>query len=197
MSAAATDFQDFRPDDWDAVVRAWEELEVPPGYKAEIIEGIIALSPAPSRNHANIASRIHRQLLQVIPDGWDVYPGSVDLRVPLQAGMYQPDLAVLPRALVQDDAPELQAGDASLIVEVTSPSNARADRVKKLAGYAMSGVPLYLLVDNVHPVGRVINLFGDPQHDVYRTLWTGKFGDPIPLPAPFNCSLDTTGFPGS
>ncbi|MFF2377570.1 Uma2 family endonuclease [Streptomyces xiamenensis] len=169
-------------------------MDVPPGWKAEIIEGSIVMSPAPSKPHTVVTSKVHRRLLPALPEGWDVYQ-NVDVRIPLRSGVFQPDLVVLPEALMLDGVPETRAGDAALVVEVTSPGNAGRDRVEKLAGYARAGVPLYLLVDRVPPMGPVITLFGEPQRDVYQTLWTGKFGDPIPLPAPFDCSLDTGDFP--
>jgi len=33
---------------WDDLVRFWEEMEWPEGSKVEIIEGIITVSPAPA-----------------------------------------------------------------------------------------------------------------------------------------------------
>lgn len=80
-------------------------------------------------------------------------------------------------------------------MEITSKSNASNDRIKKAAGYAQAGVPLYLLIDNWAPGGPTITLFGEPTGDVYRVLRAGKFGDQIELPEPFDLSLDTGEFP--
>ncbi|MGW7295719.1 Uma2 family endonuclease [Streptomyces xiamenensis] len=195
MSVPAVEPPYVRGETWDELVRVWEEMDVPPGWKAEIIGGSIVMSPAPSKPHTFIATKLQWRLHPAIPDGWDVYQ-NVDVRIPLRSGVFQPDLVVLPEAVMLDGVPETQAGDAALVVEVTSPGNASRDRVEKLAGYARAGVPLYLLVDRVPPMGPVITLFGEPQGGVYQTLWTGKFGDPIPLPAPFDGSLDTSDFPG-
>ncbi|WP_019431799.1 Uma2 family endonuclease [Streptomyces sp. AA0539] len=194
MSVPAVEPPYIRGETWDELLRTWEALDVPEGWKAEIIEGYIIVRPAPSKPHTYIASKLHRRLLPVLPEGWDVYQ-NVDVRIPLRSGVFQPDLVVLPEALMLDGTPETQAGDAALVVEVTSRGNAGRDRVEKLAGYARAGVPLYLLVDRVASQGPVITLFGEPRSGVYRTLWTGKFGDPIPLPDPFDHAIDSRDFP--
>ncbi|GAA4068769.1 hypothetical protein GCM10022233_50950 [Streptomyces shaanxiensis] len=46
---------------WDDLVRYWEEMEWPEGSKVEIIEGIITVSPAPASRHNVIAERIQRR----------------------------------------------------------------------------------------------------------------------------------------
>lgn len=44
--------------DLDEVLRqAWRSLELPEGYRAEIVEGFIEVSPTGRRGHARIASR--------------------------------------------------------------------------------------------------------------------------------------------
>ncbi|GAA2395735.1 hypothetical protein GCM10010420_21590 [Streptomyces glaucosporus] len=47
-------------------------------------------------------------------------------------------------------------------VEITSPSNARHDRISEAAGYARAGVPLYLMVDRWAPGGPTVTLYGEP-----------------------------------
>lgn len=46
---------------WDDLVRFWEEMDWPEGSKVEIIEGIITVSPAPGLPHNVIAARIQRR----------------------------------------------------------------------------------------------------------------------------------------
>jgi Uma2 family endonuclease len=81
------------------------------------------------------------------------------------------------------------------VVEVTSKSNARQDRISKPAAYATAGIPLYLLVDRWAPDGPTATLYGEPKGDVYRPLVTAKFGEPVKLPAPFDVVIDTGEFP--
>jgi hypothetical protein len=37
-------------------------------------------------------------------------------------------------------------------------------------------------------------VYGEPEGGVYRLLQAGKFGLPIPLPEPFDLTLDTGAF---
>lgn len=89
----------------------------------------------------------------------------------------------------------IPAAAAELIVEITSKSNATNERIKKAAGYAQAGVPLYLLIDGCAPGGPTITLYGEPKDNVFRVLRACKFGDAIDLPQPFGFTLDTGEFP--
>lgn len=95
----------------------------------------------------------------------------------------------LVRIWQETDAPE------GCKVEITSRSNAINDRMKKTAGCAQAGVPLYLLIDGWAPAGPTITFYGEPHGDVYRVLRAGKFGEPILLPEPFHLELETDEFP--
>ncbi|MGW3495058.1 Uma2 family endonuclease [Streptomyces sp. NPDC001020] len=179
---------------WDDLVRFWEEMEWPEGSKVEIIEGIITVSPAPAYRHNLIAERIQRRLYSVIPDDWGVFQ-TLAIAVPSRLGMLIPDLVVTPvRDHVEADS-HIPAALAELVVEVTSRSNARHDRVSKPAAYATAGIPLYLLVDRWAPGGPTATLYGEPKGDVYRVLSAVKFGDTLKLPAPFDLVIDTGEFP--
>ncbi|MEU6239754.1 Uma2 family endonuclease [Streptomyces sp. NPDC047024] len=179
---------------WDDLVRFWEDMDWPEGSKVEIIEGIITVSPSPAYRHNVIAARIQRRLYSVIPEDWEIFQ-TLSVAVPSRLGMFIPDLVVTP---VQD-RPEadshIPAALAELVVEVTSKSNARHDRVSKPAAYATAGIPLYLLVDRWAPGGPTVTLYGEPKGDVYRVLSAVKFGDTIKLPDPFDLAIDTSEFP--
>ncbi|MEU3252711.1 Uma2 family endonuclease [Streptomyces sp. NPDC006997] len=177
---------------WDDLVRFWEEMEWPEGSKVEIIEGIITVSPSPAYRHNLTAARIHRRLLSVIPEDWEVFQ-TQSIAIPSRMGMFIPDLVVAP--VREDTERHMPAALAELVVEITSQSNARHDRITKPAAYATAGIPLYLLVDRWAPEGATATLYGDPKGDVYRPLSTAKFGEPIKLPAPFDLVIDTSEFP--
>ncbi|MET8955982.1 Uma2 family endonuclease [Streptomyces sp. NPDC004393] len=179
---------------WDDLVQFWEEMEWPEGSKVEIIEGVVTVSPAPSYSHNVIAARIHRRLLSVIPDEWEVFQ-TLAIAVPSRLGMLVPDLVVAPVQEHVETDTHVPAALAELVVEVTSRSNARHDRVSKPAAYATAGIPLYLLVDRWAPGVPTVTLYGEPKGDVYQVLSAVKFGDTITLPAPFDLTLDTSLFP--
>jgi Uma2 family endonuclease len=179
---------------WDDLVRFWEEMEWPEGSKVEIIEGIITVSPAPAPRHNVIAARIQRRLYSVIPDDWEIFQ-TLAIAVPSRLGMLIPDLVVAPVPECAESDTHIPAALAELVVEVTSKSNARQDRISKPAAYATAGIPLYLLVDRWAPDGPTATLYGEPKGDVYRPLVTAKFGEPVKLPAPFDVVIDTGEFP--
>lgn len=179
---------------WDDLVRYWEEMEWPEGSKVEIIEGIITVSPSPAFGHNVIAERIQRRLYSVIPDNWGIFQ-TLSIAVPSRLGMLIPDLLVTPVQQRPEADCYIPAALAELVVEVTSKSNARHDRVSKAAAYATAGIPLYLLIDRWAPGGPTTTLYGEPKGDVYRVLSAVKFGDPIKLPAPFDLTIDTSEFP--
>ncbi|MEU1701653.1 hypothetical protein ACPCC5_10000 [Streptomyces pseudogriseolus] len=82
-------------------------------------------------------------------------------------------------------------------VEITSKATASRDRTAKPAACAMGSVPLYLLIDGRAPGGPAFTLHGAPENGVYRVLESGRFGEPIKLPAPFDLVIDTGEFPQS
>lgn len=180
---------------WDDLVRFWEEMEWPEGSKVEIIEGIITVSPAPAYHHNVIAARIQRRLYSVIPEDWEVFQ-TLAIAVPSRLGMLIPDLVVAPVRENTEADTHIPAALAELVVEVTSRTNARHDRIGKPAACAAAGIPLYLLVDRWAPEGPTATLYGEPEGDVYRPLSSAKFGEALKLPAPFDLVLDTAEFPG-
>lgn len=180
---------------WDEVVQVWEALSVPAGWKAEVIEGEIVMSPSPSGRHNVVAGQIARQLYQVLPESHGLYQ-TLDLAVPARNGIFIPDLVVVPEAtLLAQDEGHVLAGEAELVVEITSPSSIGRDRITKRDGYATAGVPLYLLVDAFGEDGPEVTLFGEPSGGIYRVLFTGTYGDAVSLPEPFDIALKTSGFP--
>ncbi|MGW3032532.1 Uma2 family endonuclease [Streptomyces sp. NPDC001178] len=180
--------------EWDELVWVWQQTDVPKGCKAEIVEGLITVTPSPVNAHHAIAERVHRRLYEVIPGEWGVYQ-RLGMAVPSRLGLYVPDLAVVPEEVLKGDGYFIQAGTAELVVEITSKATATNDRIHKAAGYAEAGIPLYLLIDGLAAGGPTITLYGEPKDGVYRLLRTGKFGAPLTLPHPFELTVDTSQFP--
>ncbi|WP_333737446.1 Uma2 family endonuclease [Streptomyces sp. IBSBF 2806] len=179
---------------WDDLVRFWEEMDWPEGSKVEIIEGIVTVSPAPAYRHNVIAERIQRRLYSVIPENWGIFQ-TLAIAVPSRLGMLIPDLVVAPVREHTEADTHIPAALAELVVEVTSKSNARHDRISKPAAYASAGIPFHLLVDRWAPEGASATLYGEPKGDAHRLLSTAKFGEALKLPAPFDVVIDTAEFP--
>lgn len=189
MSALAVEPEPSAGSDWDAAVRLWEATDAPEGCKVEIIEGIVTLAPPPSEEHNDAAEIVTEILWPVRPDGCGIYQ-TLGLVAADAAGLYIPDLCVVPRAALREGR-RVQAAEAELVVEITSRSNANHDRVSKVNGYAKAGVPLYLLLDPWHSGRPTATLYGEPSGGTYRVLATVQYGEGLRLPAPFDIDLDT------
>jgi Uma2 family endonuclease len=181
--------------DWPTFLTAWQELDAPAGWRAEIVEYGINLTPPPGNNHNRIAERVHRALMRITPDEWGLYQ-KLGVSIPLRAKLFIPDLVVVPDAAfdgLSDNEP-VPADRALLVVEITSFSNAETDRKTKRWGYAHAGVPLYLLIDRFDEDGPAVTLFSDPVDGHYQHVVRIPFGEKISLPEPFGIDLDTGGF---
>ncbi|MFE0026055.1 Uma2 family endonuclease [Amycolatopsis sp. NPDC059021] len=191
MSAAAVEY-DWS---WDALLRAWQELDVPEGWHAEILEGGITMTPPPGNGHNRIAERVHRALIGVLPSEWGVYQ-TLAVSVTSLRRLFEPDLVVVPETELSalPDAMPVPADRAKLAVEIVSKSNARTDRVEKLRAYALAPVPLYLLIDRFAEAGPLVTLFSDPADGHYQSSHGVPFGGKITIPEPIGLVLDTKEF---
>lgn len=115
----------------------------------EIIEGIVTVSPPPSKDHNLTAARLQRRLYSVLPEDWEIFQ-TLGVSVPGRAGLYVPDLVVVPDAAATGPGNRIPAEEARLVVEFTSQANANHDRIGKVHGYAKAGVELFLLLDPWH-----------------------------------------------
>ncbi|MFJ5045246.1 Uma2 family endonuclease [Streptomyces sp. NPDC088719] len=176
--------------DWDDLVRIWEETDAPEGCKVETIEEIVTVSPPPSKDHNTTAALLQRRLYTVIPERWGVYQ-TLGLSLPGRGGICIPDLVVMDRALLVGPGHTVPAAEALLVVEITSRANANHDRVSKVNGYAKAGAELFLLLDPWHSGRPTATLYGDPEGGTYRVLETVEYGRKLTLPEPFGLVLDT------
>ncbi|MGG7572923.1 Uma2 family endonuclease [Streptomyces sirii] len=170
-------------------------LEPPEGFRAELIEGELVMTPPPDNDHERCFSKIVKQVLGRSHTDMDV---SGNKGIGLSPGGLYPKNYVIPDATFAPSAADLfglpgnwvPSEAVALVVEVTSSKPDR-DRVIKRDAYARANIPLYLLVDREKST---VMLFGEPQDGDYRELHRVPFGKPLPLPAPFSFDLETTDF---
>ncbi|MCX4864945.1 Uma2 family endonuclease [Streptomyces sp. NBC_00257] len=182
--------------EWDDLVRIWEETDAPEGCKVEIIEGIVTVSPPPSKDHNTTAELLQRRLYGVIPEDWGIYQ-TLGVSLPGRAGLYIPDLVVVPRAVATGPGNRIPAEETRLVVEIASQANANHDRIGKVHGCAKAGVELFLLLDPWHSGRPTATLYGESDGGTYRVLDTVEYGEKLTLPEPFGLVLDTGVFPVS
>lgn len=126
-------------------------LQVPANMVAELIEGELYASPRPSGPHTLASSALGGILVAGFqfgiggPGGWwildepEIHFGR-NVLVPDIAGWRKERMPEIPKSHVFDIVPDW-------ICEVTSPSNGRLDRLKKMPIYAREGVPFAWLVE--------------------------------------------------
>jgi Uma2 family endonuclease len=178
--AGASEFADLE--------RLWQSLDLP-GYRVELIDGQIVVSPTASRGHSNVVTELIDQLAGVKQRGWERHT-NLTVHIPVTRERLIPDLAVVPQDVPGFDENELLAPAVLLVGEVVSPHSRREDREVKPQAYARGGVPLYLLVDRLADPPQV-TLFSQPGADSYASRQVAEAGQPLQLPEPFGTALDT------
>ena len=114
--------------------------EAPEGFRDELIDGEIILSPAANRTHADVGARIYDLLKQILRGSGFVVRQDMTMRLDEQNSMPRPDVFVMsrkqwtenPDALYPDGSPELA-------IEVFSPSNRNRKFQRKLELYLQTG----------------------------------------------------------
>jgi len=179
----------------EVLLEGFLALDTPEGFRAELIEGEIVVTPPPDGEHEKYISRIVRQVIKRSSTEMD-FSGNKGLR--LRSGEACPKNHVVPDVTLAPLERDIFGGADSwmpcdgvaMVLEVTS-TKPKADREAKRRCYARGGIPLYLLVDRD---AASVTLFSDPEKDDYRELCTRPFGKPLTLPAPFAFDLETTDF---
>lgn len=125
-----------------------EDLPDREGFRYELVDGALLVSPSPTPRHSGVAARLQRQLWSAVGEGWDVLAGA---GVTFDRRNYrEPDVAVVRSAALADR--QISPSDVLLAVEVMSPSSIANDRVAKPAQYAAAGIPHFWRIEPDPPV---------------------------------------------
>lgn len=118
--------------------------ELPEGFPAELIHGMLVREPAPTLWHQRLATELLIRLRQVVAAG-RVLASPVDVYVN-DENAFHPDVCVLR----EEDAPRPDSRHDAiplLVAEVLSPSTRQRDRDAKGPAYLRAGVEEVWLVD--------------------------------------------------
>lgn len=126
----------------------YENLEDAPddGYRREIIDGILIMTPAPNLGHQLAAARLYGILLDAGTTDTLTLFAPLDWRHP-DGGVVEPDLVVMRIADFDRRGPLGPSATPLLLVEILPPSRPQYDRAVKRALYQRLGVPAYWIVD--------------------------------------------------
>ncbi|KAA6221996.1 Uma2 family endonuclease [Streptomyces albofaciens JCM 4342] len=168
-------------------------MDVPDGYRAEIIGGKIVMSPWSLLCYTPIMQSIEMQLRPHVPAAHRIAMAPNLVAFPEQERCYGPDLYAAAASAFKGRRRGhfLDREALSLAVELTSPSTRDQDWKDKLRVYGTSGVPVYLLLDMLDEMASV---FWEPSEEGYVKRDTVAFGETLHIPAPFDCQLDTADF---
>ncbi|MFD6417364.1 Uma2 family endonuclease [Streptomyces sp. NPDC060194] len=167
--------------------QAWKAMDLPEGYRAEIIEGSIEVSPTGRRRHAVLINRVRRALDAHLAAG--EFTAYQDINVIHRRKAWIPDIVVAPAELDEvPDEDDLGVGAAAvpLVIEVVSPGhrNIQRDRERKRREYARAGIPVSVLVDDHDGDGAVVILAApDPKKAVYNDEHRVPYGTDAVVPS--------------
>jgi Uma2 family endonuclease len=179
------------PRSFEALLDLLDELNVPDGYKAEIIKGSIVVSTWSKGYCAAVMERVCDQLRPRLPEGHRISCGPFLYVFPGSERAYGPDVHAAHRRTDETTSNRLDGEGLSFVAELTSVSTRDDDLTDKVETYGRAGVPVYLILDMQEEQATAL---WTPSAKGYESRPTVPFGEKLQLPAPFDCTLDTSGF---
>lgn len=163
--------------------------------RAEIIGGELIVSPIPVIWHERVCRWLVRSFDEAC-DARDWFGDTAgEIELPPSGDLIEPDFMILRDASTLPDLESLRPLDHVLLTaEVTSMSSIHRDREVKPRACALTGIPLYLLVDRFTK-SVTISLHSVPGKGGYARVTTVNAGEKLQLPGPFDLTLDTSSLP--
>jgi Uma2 family endonuclease len=164
-----------------------------PGLRAEIIEGVLIVSPMGSPEHTFAAVELNNALIPLLTKrGWRGSPGGLHVCIEGPRDSTIPDYLLIPANCPRWGA-EFMSSHVIMAAEVASPSSTHIDRVEKKKLYALGRVPVYLLIDPLAD-NPAVTVFTQPEDCDYRVSTRVGMDMGLYLPAPVDFELDTSIF---
>ncbi|MEY9873085.1 Uma2 family endonuclease [Streptacidiphilus sp. MAP12-33] len=167
------------------------------GFRAELLDGVIFLSPPPVPDHERIITRLATEVVRHDAKGeFTFWAGGSGLLTESGSGV-RPDLIITDTDAFSGARSEYNpvAGEPiHLVVEVTSTSTRDQDYRRKRQIYAEAGIPYYLIVDRQQRICLLHRLPDDGTRAYDEPVARVPFGQPLSLPAPLSFDVDTAQF---
>ena len=159
----------------DELFEQIEKMPAPEGYKVEIVEGTVFMSPQRD-THWEIILDIVEQLRTKYPR--KRVKSNVRIDYPGHLNGFASDVTVLAEDAARTESGLWRHQDVEFVAEVISKSTAANDYGPKKAAYAVAEVPVYLIVD---PYQRRVRVYTHPKGDTYTTETRVDFGTAVDL----------------
>jgi Uma2 family endonuclease len=118
-------------------------LELPEGFPAQLIQGLLVKDPEPTYGHGALGTRLLFMLGRVVgADRLPLAPVRVEID---EHNCYHPDIQVLAAPIPFESK---DVGVPLLVFEILSPSDARRSRTVKKDNYLAAGVGEVWIVDS-------------------------------------------------
>ncbi|MEU1664521.1 Uma2 family endonuclease [Streptomyces sparsogenes] len=159
----------------DRMFEALEEMPVPRGIKAEIVDGNIFTWPQ-WNTHWEITIGIIEQLRTRYPR--QRIKSDVRIDYPGYLNGFASDVTLIAEGAGKDSNGNPRYQDVEFVAEVISRRTSANDYGPKKMTYATAGVPVYLIAD---PYTGRCRLFTHPKDGEYRAEMTVDFGSELDL----------------
>ncbi|MEV7150721.1 Uma2 family endonuclease [Streptomyces sp. NPDC093084] len=174
----------------DELFERIEKMPAPEGYKVEIVEGTVVMTPQRD-THWEIILDIVEQLRTKYPR--KRVKSDVRVDYPGHLNGFASDVTVVAEEAARNARGLWRHEDVEFVVEVISRGTAANDYGLKKAAYAQAEVPVYLIAD---PYQRRCHVYTNPKGDDYATETKVGFGDEADLTATaVGLTLKTDEFP--
>jgi len=174
----------------DEMFEQLESMPVPEGYKVEIVEGTVFMSPQRD-THWEIILDIVEQLRTKYPR--KRVKSDVRVDYPGHLNGFASDVTVMAEDAAKAEDGHWRYGDVEFVAEVISKSTAANDYGPKKSAYATAEVPVYLVAD---PYQGRCHLFAQPKNGEYISELSIAFGADVDMTTtPLGLTLKTGDFP--
>ncbi|MFF3636556.1 Uma2 family endonuclease [Streptomyces sp. NPDC002250] len=174
----------------DEMFERLEKMPVPEGYKVEIVEGTVFMSPQRD-THWEIIADIYEQLRVKYPRRR--VKSDVRIDYPGHLNGFATDVTVMSEGAARTEDGRWDCGDVEFVAEVVSRGTAANDYGPKKAAYAEAGVPVYVIAD---PYRGECHVLTHPKDGRYALEVKADFGEELDLTGtPVGLVLKTGEFP--
>jgi Uma2 family endonuclease len=159
----------------DELFERIEKMPAPEGYKVEIVEGTVFMSPQRD-THWEIILDIVEQLRAKYPR--KRVKSDVRIDYPGHLNGFATDVTAMAEGAVKTEDGRWRHQDVEFVAEVISKGTAANDYGPKKAAYALAEVPVYVIAD---PYQGRCHIYTHPKGDDYATETKVAFGDDMDL----------------